>query len=297
VYAASLALLAAWGVLRAGERAGRLCASYFEVPKKDRKARAIIDARPQNAQCKAPPKVELANVMELLRLVGELGGCWVLTADYRHWFYQIPLHWENGAFFTVAAAGAFYAMNVLAMGFSWAPYCAQVVAWAILLFTEPDEDALGVPAGVLRRPNPPCGIVRLGGVPGKRGGHTPNICGAIGIYYDNVFIAARSRILIDRWRKRAVRNARLFGAVWKDAPSVPSRSAIILGVELDAGSPTRWRHDPARIVKWAKLGTGPVDTPRKVARIIGIWSPTTSSASGRCSASRLKWMCSESCTE
>ncbi len=71
---------------------------------------------------------------------------WVSLIDLRHWFYQILISTTLQPLFAVRGPKPtlpVLAFRVLPMGWTWSPYIAQALAWAIILRLYPGQDPLG----------------------------------------------------------------------------------------------------------------------------------------------------------
>lgn len=123
-----------WGVIRTATRKPTFIMPVFKVPK-EQKARLIVDCRELNHQLPRPGDMGLPNLHDVL---DDMSKCkWIAQFDGRSYFYQIPLDEEAQDLFGVKLAGArgkfeTYALQVLPMGFSYAPGVAQAISNLVL---------------------------------------------------------------------------------------------------------------------------------------------------------------------
>jgi len=111
---------------------------YFAVPKTEEIARAIWNGKSLSEKSLTPPPVFLPYLPEMLKKIGALSknfpeGMSMYTGDFRHFFHQIPVGKRLSTYFGVSLGGRFFRWRTLPMGWSFSPYCAQSVAWAVLL--------------------------------------------------------------------------------------------------------------------------------------------------------------------
>ena len=109
--------------------------ALFLVRKSNGLFRVVVDCRPFNARCRTPPPVNLIAMEEWLiklYLLKKGRRLYFCCADYKSYFYQIAITWWLSAYFVASCNGKLMALIVLAMGFSWAPFLALSVAWAIV---------------------------------------------------------------------------------------------------------------------------------------------------------------------
>jgi hypothetical protein len=166
----------------------RGAAKYFAVPKSETCARAIFNGRVCSRKLQSPPPVNLPFLPDIIDIMNSFDGpAEVLVADIRHWFHQIPLNESVSQHFCVGSGGSWFRWRTLPMGFSWAPYVAQSLAWCLLLFC-PDNATWPFKLDRQTMLNQPPSYLRL------------NCGGFITVFYDNI-IAFGSRhniALLDR---------------------------------------------------------------------------------------------------
>ena len=123
-----------WGVMsRSGEQ--KVILPAFTVPKKVRGLRLVCDGRKLNRLMRDPPPMYLPSIHKVVKRF--LDSAYVVQADGRSWFYQFPLADGVDDFFGVNLAGARgpfvrAKLNVLCMGWSWAPCIAHRSAMVLL---------------------------------------------------------------------------------------------------------------------------------------------------------------------
>eukprot|EP00759_Apiculatamorpha_spiralis_P016340 PhF_6_TR22574/c2_g3_i1/m.32151 len=103
----------------------------FTVPKKDDTLRLIMDCRRLNRSFAEPPAMDLPSIKVVISRI--LSSEWASQADAKSYFYQFPLHQDIQKYFGTrlgSARGAFedVLMEVMPMGWSWAPALGQRVA-------------------------------------------------------------------------------------------------------------------------------------------------------------------------
>lgn len=245
---------------------------YFAVPKGEEHSRAIWNGKPLGRISHGPPPVFLPYLPDLLEKLGtyihDNPGCELLTADFRHFFHQIPTNQVLARFFGVALDGKYYCWTSLPMGWSWSPFVAQSVAWAILLAGS--DDLWELEPGLDKLPT----YVHL-----KKGGW-------LTVYYDNLFVVCKNADVMKEVMERIRHNCRQFGArikpgswqhrSWKDLPSEPLE---YLGAKISRnGDRLIWGQIDKKAEKWSRLmidGTLVQDawklkwTRREVTQIIG----------------------------
>ena len=130
--------LAGWHVVRS---VTRVCVSYvqkyFAVAKScGTLARAIFNGRAFSSVTPKPRSVNLPDMAELLQVLsiafrGKKFS--FMCADWRHWFFQFPLHRDIQKFFGIRLLAQYFLMCVLPMGWSQSPVIAQSTGWLIIL--------------------------------------------------------------------------------------------------------------------------------------------------------------------
>lgn len=133
-----LSMLVQWGVIR---NAARGCVKYvhkyFAVSKScGTLARAIFNGRAFSSATTRPRSVNLPDLAELLQVLSSAfqGKRFsFMCADWRHWFFQFPVHPDIQNFFGIRLLEKFFVMRVLPMGWSHSPLVAQSAGWLIVL--------------------------------------------------------------------------------------------------------------------------------------------------------------------
>ena len=266
-----LRLLKDWQIMMNPEKGvfAQVLASYFEVRKKNKKLRTIVDCRPVNAMCKTPPRVNLASIPDLLMRIAKLGRCYLSVGDFSGWFHQLEIPAECYDLFGIVCADTLFLMCCVPMGFSWACVLAQCVTWAIICVCMKDDrnGKLGMDAKKYGKELPP-GIIDL-----------ERTQGLLCAYYDNIIVATKSRFLGGQWRKRIMGNAEAFGAKWNpdEILSEPAQEATALGLLINTANVPKWKHCPKKVATWNKWWHAKnALTPRYVAKIVGlaVWDST-----------------------
>ena len=241
----------------------RVLASYFEVAKKNKKLRAIVDCRPFNSMCKTPPRMNLASIPDLLLRIARLGRCYMSVGDFSGWFHQLAIPKECRDLFGILCAGNLFFMCVVPMGFSWACVLAQCVTWTIILMRQATDNNgdLGIDATIFGKELPP-GIIELRRKQGL-------LCA----YYDNIIVVTKSQFLGGQWKKRIMGNAKCVGAEWNpdEILTDPALEASFLGLLVNTERRAKWKHCPKKVKSWNAWWHTPATlTPRFVAKIVGI---------------------------
>ena len=262
---------------------------YFAVPKNETEARAIWNGRTLGTICKAPPPVFLPYLPDILRTVGELSqtlpdGVTLFTADFRHFFHEVGVGDKLSSYFGVSIGGKYYRWRSLVMGWQWSPFCAQSVAWSVLLHatqdllrTRPDgEDPdFIIPKNLEKLPT----TIEL-----RNGGF-------ITVYYDNLLIAG-SKADVTRISERVRASCRAFDVeIKKGSDELKTPHELVtspltfLGADLfyerarDGTLNFSWRQCEKRLQTWreATLCDDPQSVPvwekmwtrRELAAFIG----------------------------
>ena len=272
-FAATLCTLMAIGLLcqvTAGDV--RAIAKHFQIPKGEDAWRIITDARITNRLCNAPPGVNLPHLRNLILEIVALGATCAVVADWRYWFFQLPLNEGLQQLFGIQCEDKWYRMKCLPMGFSWAPRIAQCIGWGIILHIPEGQDSLGV--FETWKADPP-DFIRL-----REYAEGP-VVGLIFLWYDNVCVVCKDQSLRDKWFDRLHQNGLHFNARFKQLEKTDR--PIYIGIKFwcskkgskkgglnESNSCVRWSHDPTRVTKWIAVSKAPLQTPRDVARLIGI---------------------------
>jgi len=238
----------------------RALAKHFQIPKGDDAWRIVTDARLTNRLCHVPPGVNLPHLRNLILEIVALGATFAVVADWKYWFFQLPLNEGLQQLFGIHCGESWYRMKCLPMGFSWAPRIAQCVGWGIILYVPRGESSLGVfeTWGI----DPP-DFVRL-----REHAGGP-VVGLIFLWYDNILVICKNPGMRDQWLRRLRQNGERFNARFKQLEATDR--PVYIGIKFWlAKKVVHWSHDPARVHKWAEAVKAPLQTPRDVARLVGI---------------------------
>jgi len=234
---------------------------YAEVPKSDgRTARAIGNCREGNKCFGSPHRFRLATPREIQEVLGAFPHIWVITGDFRHWFYQLELS-KGGRVLGMRCGTSRYKFRVWCMGFAHSPWYAQAVTLTLAVWT---LQAAGFE--VLTQGNgdrlPP--VLSFG-----RGGKT---MGHFVSWYDNYMWVIGSVVVRDAIRARWNDVIRRFKVVVKEQTESVD-SAVFGGIEyVKREGRLWWRHAEKNILAWkafeetAKGGEG---SGRELAGILG----------------------------
>ena len=104
--------------MKHSDKTPRIYASYFEVD------RAILNCKTLNLSVSRPPSLSLPSLEDIFALVSffPLSSAVCCTADFRHYFYQIPLPTIVRHLFSVQCQSVLAELKAFAMGFSWSPF-------------------------------------------------------------------------------------------------------------------------------------------------------------------------------
>ena len=197
------------------------------VPKKDpNKLRIIMDGRPGNILL---ARVRLSLIFFSLStllcvwcLLHSLGPVYMLSVDYRHFYYQLRMPIALQAFYVIVLGGIRYVPAALPMGMHNSCVIGQCHTWAPTLFRERGEKPLGVADGEVRGEY----MIRMAWLYAEfvdaaetSTQTTRTKVGAIFVLLDGVFVLTNDPSLRDAWNQRLKRNEMKFHIVRK-APSV-----------------------------------------------------------------------------
>ena len=200
-------------------------AKIFKIPKTNLNSRLIINAIDANAQANPPPDLILPRLKEIIRELQELGPAHYITADLRHWFFQIPICDNFSRTMGLRVQGSTWIPCVLPMGHSWSASLAHRLCWAIILYRQERVISMLEIERTDLEHTPKILFLK---------NHHKNVVGLIMVYYDNVVIATKDLGLAKRWEARLIKNARALGAIWKDPqPRISSGRVTYLGVEYE----------------------------------------------------------------
>jgi len=113
----------------------RVVTNFFCVEKKDSTLRLVVDGRKVNVLMERPPRMDLPGLHEVIDYV--LSNDYALQVDGTSYFYQFGISDEVGTMFCAnlsAERGQFtpVAMTRMPMGWSYAPYIAQLTSNTLL---------------------------------------------------------------------------------------------------------------------------------------------------------------------
>ena len=229
------------------------------APKKNpNKLRVIMDARPANIII---PRITVALVFfSLAMLLGvwsllcNNGEVFMLSVDYRHFYYQLRLPTYLELFFVIAFGTRLYVPAALPMGYHNSCVMGQAHTWASTLFREPRDPPLGIADSEVSGTE----MIRMAWLYGEfvqRAEASPTEprtrVGAVFVLLDGVFVITNSKELRDAWNERLRRNENIFNIVRKvpdvgDYPEVadPGTPIAFSGIEFkypDGHRPTSCR--------------------------------------------------------
>ena len=110
--------------MKHSDKTPRIYASYFVVDKTETLSRAILNCKTLNLSVSRPPSLSLPSLEDIFALVSffPLSSAVCCTADFRHYFYQIPLPSIFRHLFSVQCKSVLAELKAFAMGFSWSPF-------------------------------------------------------------------------------------------------------------------------------------------------------------------------------
>ncbi len=124
---------------------------YFCVDKNETHARSIFNGKYMSRRCPAPDPVNLVDTRGLVQRIRRFieddkeRRLYAYGGDFRHWFHQIRTPRRLQRLFGLLFDGgrgeepAEYQWQALPMGWSWSPFVAQSMAWAVITHKEPGE--------------------------------------------------------------------------------------------------------------------------------------------------------------
>jgi hypothetical protein len=172
---------------------------YFSVPKTSTHERAIMDCRSVNQLVRAPPQLLLVGMEEIVWALLVFPTPAMGSADFRHFFWQVPLASGDAQWFGIRDGKTGYAVRCLPMGFAWSPYLAQLISTILLV----SRCAFSHDA--------------WSGRPVIRFRHDGELVAVGIIFYDNFLVVASTVEVRDRILASFRRNARSAGQSSKDA--------------------------------------------------------------------------------
>ena len=269
--------LVLWKIFRTleqDERYTEVC-QLFKIPKDDHVARLIMSAKAANLRSNPSPPFKLATCEEIRRRITELGPCWFVSADLRHFFYQIKICKSFQRLLVVLGRnGEKYAPCVLPMGHSWSPFLAQSICWGIILLNA-THGRTG--AGSCGDPyeSGDCYLDIPETVPDFitiRRKWDQSVVGFITVYYDNVLVVCKDREQADLWKRKLYVNANHCEAKWKKPKGAksailgPDRFVDYIGVYYEwEGETLHWY--------WPKKSMKTFDEDHPMFEDASKWSP------------------------
>lgn len=221
--------------------------------------RVITDARRANARCKDSATFEMPTLDAILQMVSNIshgaddrGEYYAISADLRHWFFQLELPDRLKPLFTcIATDGGRYVPTALPMGWKLAPIIAQNATWSLLLGK--DRGNFPVNMGIEDEAKLRGSETAPAWVPlwedAEESSSSTRLVGAIFVVIDNIFIVCSDYELICKWQERLRRttdyvNAKLKGddnplkiatlrRESSTAENLPSESVEFMGINFE----------------------------------------------------------------
>lgn len=277
--------------------------ALFLVPKKENLSRVVTDCRRLNARCAKPPHLAFAPIRDIFRILAFFPRAFIVTADFRHWFYQIPLDRRFRNCFGVTCGNMRLArLRVWAMGFAWSPFVAQGLSMSLLreaIETSHEDVTLVRPAqrwyaltprGTSADAPPPFWIITTTLPPPGQEPFTEDVVGFGLFWYDNLLLVTRSEAAQVRATQSLLRVTDEVNALWKDTkaptpshvttpPAIDPRlftasedRAEFLGLSFTRDTVSKvwsWQHVAANTAEWATLKQGG-RTWRLAAAVCGV---------------------------
>jgi len=117
--------------------------TYFAVAKGcGTLARTIFNGRILKEASHVPPPVNLLDIVLLYQMIGGMKKPHVYIADIRGWFHVLKINAYLRTLFGIVCGcdcRGVWMWQVLPMGWSWSPYIAQCIGWALILHTQPSD--------------------------------------------------------------------------------------------------------------------------------------------------------------
>lgn len=208
----------------------------FPVEKKGGLLRAVFDARCGNRLVRRLEGFRLFSCSQLHDKMAQYirgGEFWVQLVDFRHFFYQLPLHPRLQPLFVLANK---YCPTVWPMGFACAPMVAQCLSWSAVLHREKDQDRLGTPAEPMESMPE---FLTLRDAAGQE-------IGAIFVLLDNILVVTKTEADHHNWAERLRSNIALLNLEVKPGEETTqchitgsTGSFVFAGHEFAAGA--GWR--------------------------------------------------------
>lgn len=174
----------------------------FLIAKKNSAKRIIVHPKWFNEVCRKHPKFHLWGAESMIFYIARFAGSplYIIELDLRNYFYQMGIGAHIQAFFCILckAGGkwAFFALQVLCMGWKWSPFLSQCISFLLILFKFPNEEDLFEHVIDPLSEAPPSVIFFPSGF--------------VTIIYDNYLILTTDCTLRDKIQKRIIRNMEWF---------------------------------------------------------------------------------------
>lgn len=284
---------------------GMIMGSLFLVAKTPLLSRVILDCRLLNALCGKPPYVRFASLSDIFTFLDYFPTSFTITADFRHWFYQIPLSETLRHLFVVKTRGQMARLKAWAMGFSWSPFVAQSLSMQLgrlaieRVTIEGKQQWKAIPAHGVAGSSPPPFWIIVDVNADESNLKRDQVRGFLTFWYDNLFTVMGSpqdQIMLTT-ELRSV--GETFKATWKPRkllttpPTDPSAiehsevqhpdpvvkhlfelakdAANFLGIAFRRHREGwRWRHIPENIENWKETLITAPHSWRCAARIVGV---------------------------
>jgi len=214
MYLPHLRKLTQWKIISHSAKQGLLfCSRFFAIAKDANLDRAIFNGKRLSSLFLCPPPVNIAEISTINKMFSELvqppvaagqpaasRKVYGFTADFRHFFHQIPVNSFLRRMFGLACGEEQFCWNTLPMGWSWSPFLAQCVGWLLLsgrhpneapLFNEDFTEDAGLPTFL----------------------HLRDCPGFAVLYYDNILVVGSNPAVIQAIKARLVRNMAICGSL------------------------------------------------------------------------------------
>ena len=239
-FEASFASLVEWRVACRISQDSKVTSRYFEVEKKERLTRAILDLRVLNDSLPRPPPLRLVTPADLVSLFCFFGPrASIATFDMRHWFYQFGLHHGDQNLVVFSCGRHRWKFCCLPMGLSWSPFIAQSALWGMLLA---NTTWMTISHGSWNNEGPPA-FVEL-----QKNNRTFAI---VALLYDNVAVIADCSVTRDVIIKKMKTNLDHCHAIIKDEIVLDDGKYLGIDFRLKDDGLT-WSHLESNISRWSK---------------------------------------------
>ena len=202
------------GVLKLATGAQYAWGTVFLVAKGNGLGRFVFNLSLFSRLCKRPIPVNLPFIPELVRRIGLLrragspddpgGWCW--SADYKNWFFQVPIPEWISRYFTISVGTLAYQFICVCQGWSWSSAICASVAWGIVLGEFPAKLRHLIDWESLKGDTVPSYVMlRRHGVD----------VGIIVLWIDNIFVVTVEKQLTDSIRTHIVNRSKSCRAAFK----------------------------------------------------------------------------------